>query len=45
MEHLQVQDLEYANATHKGLRSAVWIRGISIGDGYEKPPKTTPTPV
>lgn len=31
----QIQDLEYANATHKGPRSAVWIRGISAGDGFE----------
>lgn len=35
----QVQDQDYANATHKGPRSAVWIRGIAIGDGYELPSK------
>ena len=31
----QVQDAEYANRVHKGVRSAVGIRGIAKGDGYE----------
>jgi len=31
----QIQDVEYANAHHKGVRSAVGIRGIAKGDGYE----------
>lgn len=30
----QIQDQDYANEHHKGLRSAVWIRGIAKGDGY-----------
>ena len=31
----QVQDLEYANKKHTGMRSAVWIGGIVKGDGSE----------
>lgn len=31
----QVQDVDYANEHHKGRRSAVGIRGIAKGDGYE----------
>lgn len=31
----QVQDQDYANKHHNGVRSAVSIRGIARGDGYE----------
>jgi hypothetical protein len=31
----QIQDVEYANKHHNGVRSAVGIRGIAKGDGYE----------
>ena len=31
----QVQDVDYANKHHKGVRSAVGLRGIAKGDGYE----------
>lgn len=31
----QVQDVEYANKHHKGMRSAIGIRGIAVGDGYD----------
>lgn len=31
----QVQDVEYANANHKGYRSAIGIGGIAKGDGHE----------
>jgi hypothetical protein len=30
----QVQDVEYANVHHTGMRSAVGIGGIAKGDGY-----------
>lgn len=31
----QVQDQDYANEKHNGPRSAVWIRGVAKGDGYD----------
>lgn len=31
----QVQDTDYANEHHKGVRSAVAIRGIAKGDGHD----------
>ena len=31
----QVQDVEYANAHHNGFRSAVGIKGVADGDGYD----------
>lgn len=34
----QVQDQDYANTHHKGVRSAVGIRGIAKGDGYDPAP-------
>lgn len=31
----QVQDVDYANKHHNGMRSAVGIGGVAKGDGYE----------
>lgn len=35
----QVQDQDYANKHHEGPRSAIFIRGIAKGDGYDNQAK------